>query len=281
MTEWPQGADRVGMPRAPTLPAPSFPMFGAPRSAVPSAPEGDAVTSVSSGTALAWRSPCGPTFERDALEAASRGAISILFGSAFDAQDGYRRQVRLPAPPLLMVDRIVGIDAEPGIEATGTIWTETDVAPDRWYLHANGMRPGPLIESGQADLSLISWMGADLRNRDERVYRLLGCEMTVFDERLPQVGDTLCYQIEITGHAEINGIRLFFFQYDGRVDGRLVISVRHGQAGFFTDAELASSKGVLIELADAREAQRSYEANLKMFEQTRKMSSGLMELLRR
>ena len=37
----------------------------------------------------------------------------------------------------------------------------------------------------------------------------------------------------------------------------------------------------LIELADAREAQRSYEANLKMFEQSRKVSAGLMDLLRR
>lgn len=42
-----------------------------------------------------------------------------------------------------------------------------------------------------------------------------------------------------------------------------------------------SNVDLLIELSDAREAQRSYEANLKMFEQTRKMSSGLMELLRR
>ncbi|KIN65920.1 Flagellar basal-body rod protein FlgC [Sulfitobacter noctilucae] len=42
-----------------------------------------------------------------------------------------------------------------------------------------------------------------------------------------------------------------------------------------------SNVNLLIELADAREAQRSYEANLKMFEQTRKMSSGLMDLLRR
>ncbi len=42
-----------------------------------------------------------------------------------------------------------------------------------------------------------------------------------------------------------------------------------------------SNVNLLIELSDAREAQRSYEANLKMFEQTRKMSSGLMELLRR
>ena len=42
-----------------------------------------------------------------------------------------------------------------------------------------------------------------------------------------------------------------------------------------------SNVNLLIELADAREAQRSYEANLKMFEQARQMSSGLMQLLRR
>jgi flagellar basal-body rod protein FlgC len=42
-----------------------------------------------------------------------------------------------------------------------------------------------------------------------------------------------------------------------------------------------SNVDLMIELSDAREAQRSYEANLKVFEQTRKMSSGLMELLRK
>ncbi len=44
---------------------------------------------------------------------------------------------------------------------------------------------------------------------------------------------------------------------------------------------LGSNVNLLIELADAREAQRSYEANLKMFEQARSMSSSLMQLLRR
>lgn len=42
-----------------------------------------------------------------------------------------------------------------------------------------------------------------------------------------------------------------------------------------------SNVNLMIELGDAREAQRSYEANLKVFEQTRKMSSGLMDLLRK
>lgn len=42
-----------------------------------------------------------------------------------------------------------------------------------------------------------------------------------------------------------------------------------------------SNVDLMIEVADAREAQRTYEANLKMFDQTRQMSASLMDLLRR
>lgn len=42
-----------------------------------------------------------------------------------------------------------------------------------------------------------------------------------------------------------------------------------------------SNVNLMIEIADAREAQRSYDANLKMFEQARKMSTALLDLLRR
>ncbi|KMW59213.1 Flagellar basal-body rod protein FlgC [Candidatus Rhodobacter oscarellae] len=42
-----------------------------------------------------------------------------------------------------------------------------------------------------------------------------------------------------------------------------------------------SNVDLVVEIADAREAQRSYEANLKMFEQARQMSTRLLELLRR
>ena len=42
-----------------------------------------------------------------------------------------------------------------------------------------------------------------------------------------------------------------------------------------------SNVDLIVEIADAREAQRSYEANLKMFDQARQMSSGLMDLLRK
>lgn len=42
-----------------------------------------------------------------------------------------------------------------------------------------------------------------------------------------------------------------------------------------------SNVQLVVEIADAREAQRSYEANLKMFDQTRQMQRSLLELLRR
>jgi flagellar basal-body rod protein FlgC len=42
-----------------------------------------------------------------------------------------------------------------------------------------------------------------------------------------------------------------------------------------------SNVDIVVEIADAREAQRSYEANLRMFEQARQMSRSLLELLRR
>ena len=42
-----------------------------------------------------------------------------------------------------------------------------------------------------------------------------------------------------------------------------------------------SNVDLVIEIADAREAQRSYEANLRMFDQARQMQSALIELLRR
>lgn len=38
---------------------------------------------------------------------------------------------------------------------------------------------------------------------------------------------------------------------------------------------------LVIELADARAAQRGYDANLKMFQQAREMSSSLLELLQK
>ncbi|MDX1744228.1 MAG: flagellar basal body rod C-terminal domain-containing protein, partial [Ruegeria sp.] len=65
-----------------------------------------------------------------------------------------------------------------------------------------------------------------------------------------------------------------------RRDGSRIYDPGHplaDETGHYT----GSNVDLMIEIADAREAQRSYEANLKMFDQTRQMSSSLMELLRK
>ncbi|MBD9526307.1 flagellar basal body rod protein FlgC [Paracoccus sp. PAR01] len=42
-----------------------------------------------------------------------------------------------------------------------------------------------------------------------------------------------------------------------------------------------SNVDLVVEVADAREAGRSYEANLRVFEQSRQMGSALLDLIRR
>lgn len=245
----------TGLPPAPPLPPPIYPpqvRDAVPeiRSAFPSPPgqkpqKSPPPASVLSGRIpLSPRLPVGKSWSRPEVEASARGKMSDFFGSAFLGQDAFERQCRLPAVPLLLVDRITGIDADAGVEGAGVIWTETDIAAGEWYTHDGRVRPGPLIECGQADLTLIAWMGADLKNQSERVYRLLGCEITFHEGGLPNAGETLKFQIEITQHATFAGVRMFFFQYDCMANGRPAFSVRQGQAGFFTDAELASGKGV-------------------------------------
>ena len=188
--------------------------------------------------------PTGPKFSKEQLEILASGKISDVFGEMFKIQDDFPRQVRLPEYPLLLADRITGLDAEPGKMGKGIIWTETDVVAGAWYLNDIYMPAGITVESGQCDLTLVSYLGADFKNKGKRVYRLLGCDLMYYGEPA-RVGDTLCYQIHVDGHANIGDTRIFFFRYDCRINGELRLSVRNAQAGFFSDEELAASGGIL------------------------------------
>ena len=64
----------------------------------------------------------GLQLDRAQLEVHAGGRISDIFGSKFRQQDGYARQVRMPEPPLLLADRVTGIDAEAGSQGLGTVW---------------------------------------------------------------------------------------------------------------------------------------------------------------
>jgi acyl transferase domain-containing protein/3-hydroxymyristoyl/3-hydroxydecanoyl-(acyl carrier protein) dehydratase len=192
----------------------------------------------------------GLRLSREQLETLAEGRVSAVFGPSFRGQHGFARQVRMPQPPLLLADRVAGLTGVPGRHGTGTIWTETHIVSGAWYVSEGRMPVGITIESGQADLLLISWLGADALNRGERVYRLLGCELE-FCSDLPVIGETLRYAISVDGNASLGDVRMFFFHYDCTSAGSLRLRVRNGQAGFFNDAELAASAGLLWSPTDA------------------------------
>lgn len=71
--------------------------------------------------------------------------------------------------------------------------------------------------------------------------------------------------------------------------GPVVLDQTDPRQSFEPGHPLADERGLvtlsnvnpLIEIADAREAQRSYQANLSIFDQARKMHSNTLDLLRR
>jgi len=233
-------------PTAPPRPVPAPPVSARPPAAATRAarPRDDGRVPPAPLAPADKHAPTGMTLDRQGLMVHASGNISEIYGPLFQPQDQWARVCRMPEPPLLLADRVTGLDAEPGSMGKGTIWTETDVQTDSWYLNEGRMPAGIMIESGQADLMLISYLGIDLLNKGERVYRLLGCQLT-YHRDLPRPGETLQYDIHVDGHANHGPVRLFFFHYDCEIDGQPAISVRQGQAGFFTDAELADSAGIL------------------------------------
>lgn len=92
--------------------------------------------------------------------------------------------------------------------------------------------------------------------------------------------DTPGYQRKIaTFQVAESGVETGPVQLDRR-PGREIFDPGHPLAdanGTYT----GSNVDLVLELADAREAQRSYEANLRIFDQARQMSQSLFDLIRR
>ena len=69
----------------------------------------------------------------------------------------------------------------------------------------------------------------------------------------------------------------------------ITLDPKKGDVEFNPEHPLANAQGyvelsnvdMMVEMADARQANRSYEANLTTFKQARQMYSGLLDLLRR
>ncbi len=188
--------------------------------------------------------PEGVIFDHHDLTTFAVGAIADVFGPEYAKIDTFSRRVRLPAAPYHFVTRVTALDAKLGERGTASITTEYDVPADAWYATDGQVPPAVTIEAGQCDLLLASFLGIDLENRGERVYRLLDSSLT-FHGDLPKVGQTLRYDIVIDKWIKTPGPTLFNFRYKCYADGELIVELTNGCAGFFTDAELEASSGVI------------------------------------
>lgn len=175
----------------------------------------------------------------------AEGKIANVFGPEFSVIDNYARRVRLPTTDYLLVTRVTELDAKVHEYKPCMMTTEYDIPTDAPYL-IDGQIPWAVsVESGQCDLLLISYLGIDFQNKGERVYRLLDCTLTFMDD-MAFGGETLRYEIHIDSYANNGDTLLFFFHYDCFVEDRLVLTMRGGCAGFFSDHELSEGKGVIL-----------------------------------
>lgn len=197
--------------------------------------------------------PARPAFDRASCLEFARGLAANVLGPAFAEVDGFAARVRLPDEPLMLVDRIVSIEGEMLSLQAGKIVTEHDVLPDAWYLDGGHAPVCIAVEAGQADLFLCSYLGIDHQVRGTRHYRLLDARVR-FHRRLPEPGETIRYAIHIDRFVRQQDTWLFFFRFEGTIDGAPLISMREGCAGFFTPEEVRRSGGIVLTEAERRPA---------------------------
>lgn len=183
-------------------------------------------------------------FDREACLEFARGKVGPVLGELHAPADQFPTRVRLPDEPLMLVDRILELEGDPLSLGKGRIVTAHDVKPDAWYLDAGRIPTAIAVESGQADLFLSGFLGADLHTRGEAVYRLLDAQV-IFHDDLPAAGKTIIYDIHIDEFFRQDRTLLFRFHFEGSIDGKPLLSMRDGCAGFFTQQELASGRGIV------------------------------------
>lgn len=185
-----------------------------------------------------------PLYNREACMKIAIGKIGDVLGEDFAEADKHPTRVRLPDEPLMLCDRIVSITAEPKSMSSGSLVTEHDIFPDAWYLDCGKIPTCIAVEAGQADLFLSGYLGIDFETKGKAVYRLLDAEIT-FHDQLPGPGTVINYDIHIDHFFRQGDTWLFRFGFEGTVNGKPLLTMREGCAGFFTQEELDAGKGIV------------------------------------
>ena len=148
------------------------------------------------------------------------------------APDGFR--ARLPAPPLLMLDRILEITRQ---GARGRIVAERDVRVDDWFFqcHFRGDPVQPGCLGVDAVWQLLGFYGA--WSGGLGAGRALGCGEVEFAGQIRPHDHTVRYDVEILRCADLpkSGSMIIIGDATVAVDGEPIYTISRAKAGLFAE----------------------------------------------
>jgi 3-hydroxyacyl-[acyl-carrier protein] dehydratase/trans-2-decenoyl-[acyl-carrier protein] isomerase len=166
------------------------------------------------------------SFDFEGLMACARGE---LFGPG---------NAQLPAPPMLMFDRITSITADGGTDGKGEIVAEFDINPDLWFFKCHFLgdpvMPGCLGLDALWQLVgfFLGWMGGPGKGR------ALGVEEVKFTGMVLPTAKKITYIVNL---KRVIMRKLIIGVADGimQVDGKVIYEAKGLKVGLFMDAASA------------------------------------------
>ena len=162
--------------------------------------------------------PRPASFSREDLLRCARGD---LFGPG---------NLRLPLPPMLMLDRITTLDASGGQHAHGLAIAELDIHPDRWFFdghfHEDPVMPGCLGLDALWQLLgfFLAWQGHPGKGR------AFGVGEVKFKEPILPSASQITFQLDVK-RILTRGLVLGIADGEVAIDGRLAYTAQNLRVG--------------------------------------------------
>ncbi|ABC78865.1 bifunctional 3-hydroxydecanoyl-ACP dehydratase/trans-2-decenoyl-ACP isomerase [Syntrophus aciditrophicus] len=158
--------------------------------------------------------------------------LAFAYGNLVDDRpDGF--DARLPAPPFLMLDRILTITSE---GRQGRIVAEQDIRLDAWYFQCH--MPGDPVQPGCLCVDAIwqllgfycVWRGA------LGAGRALGCKNVSFNGQIRPYNRCVRYEVDIRrfSHLKDSGASIVIGDAKVFVDNELITEITQAQTGVFS-----------------------------------------------
>jgi 3-hydroxyacyl-[acyl-carrier protein] dehydratase/trans-2-decenoyl-[acyl-carrier protein] isomerase len=161
------------------------------------------------------------SYDYEALLACGRGE---LFGPG---------NAQLPAPPMLMVDRVTSINADGGTAGKGEVVAELDLRPDLWFFQCHFLgdpvMPGCLGLDALWQLTgfYLGWRGMPGRGR------ALGVGEVKFSEMVTPAGKLIRYTVDLKRVID-RKLKLAIADGTMELDGKVIYVTKDMRVGLFT-----------------------------------------------